>query len=1075
MVYMLNRIDTRSNPGTIPCTRYHGSRPDTDLLAFGENVAVLKPTERSPKVKFRPPKTHGIYVGPDHQRNGYFVYIREGGSRIVPSCDVTFMGLQLRPHFLPMTKFEMTEGTPSATPAMTLEHTAFPHLTTVEWQALHRLAAVSGEFVVTSLLSSATPDQQRQAIQEFIERELAKAKRRVITPSHSSRNDAMKMETPTYSGVGQDRLPLNRLFREVDIAIASRMIEAPTARVNFLLSRFSGKAKEWALGKLDVDRNAFHTLVILQSDLRLAFEPPQDESRMRAAFFALRQGKMSMRDYVQKTRHLVSCIVTNAINVASQVHVFIFRLREGMTRYCLTRAEPSTLEVAFALALREDYSVASSYARVPTSDARASTPEPTEIDAIEAESRSRPTSIARGPRFNNDNRPRDGRPLICYRCRKAVHRAAVCRALAPVLASAEAVGEADDMFPTAHPKTGRPPVLHAHFNATTTNGDSRLILICLHVAGAEHPLRALLDSGATNNFIRDDFLALLPLHVRVRNGPGDIVVKLADGKSRRALRLAVSLAYCFDGFSTNADFLVFEVNYAFKCILGMPWLARYLPEVDWLARSVRRRTGYDVSEVFTHLLVAPSRNVAVVDRTSTTPPLQRESDGPRCVKCTVSVIGHVTNPPSQAACEGIKRNAVEHRLPHVNNAVEQGLPRMENAVEQRLPYVQCAVEQGLPLEDATVELRPPFADDSIGQTTLRDTGMTETEVPCLEEDDVSASETSASSSGSRCLTKSKRNRSGRRRLRRRPTEADQAPSSESVNVVEYSEDSPNRIRTVEVANPPSDAATITRIPGLSWKHFLRDLKAGEIEQVCLLTGADQPTVLANVVSDDASSPRPKAAEPKSVRETLKKATGGWRVVHAFNKLNDATIPAQTPIHRKDMVLDTMSGSFIYSVIDLTDGFYQILMRESDIPLTAVSPPSGMVWEWLWLGLANYLHQYTKGYAGLIQPMSFLLEKGVSWDWRPEHQDAFDAVKKSLASAPVLILPDTSRPFHVVCDASDFAIGCALMQLDAKDRERVVSYQSRQMKTAEKNYPVHDKELLAMHYALIKFRVYLLGE
>ncbi|KAE8905878.1 hypothetical protein PF003_g10293 [Phytophthora fragariae] len=129
----------------------------------------------------------------------------------------------------------------------------------------------------------------------------------------------------------------------------------------------------------------------------------------------------------------------------------------------------------------------------------------------------------------------------------------------------------------------------------------------------------------------------------------------------------------------------------------------------------------------------------------------------------------------------------------------------------------------------------------------------------------------------------------------------------------------------------------------------------------------------------------------------------------------------------------------------------------------------------WLGLANYLHKYTKDYAGLIQPMSFLLKKDVASNWCPEHQDAFDAVKKSLASAPVLMLPDTSRPFHVVCDASDFAIGCALMQFDAEGRERVVIYQSRQMKPAEKNYPVHDKELLAMRYALIKFRVYLLGE
>ncbi|KAE8989419.1 hypothetical protein PR003_g22122 [Phytophthora rubi] len=48
-----------------------------------------------------------------------------------------------------------------------------------------------------------------------------------------------------------------------------------------------------------------------------------------------------------------------------------------------------------------------------------------------------------------------------------------------------------------------------------------------------------------------------------------------------------------------------------------------------------------------------------------------------------------------------------------------------------------------------------------------------------------------------------------------------------------------------------------------------------------------------------------------------------------------------------------------------------------------------------------------------------------------HEDAFDAVKKSLASAPVLMLLNTSRPFHVVCDESDFAIGCALMKFDAE--------------------------------------------
>ncbi|KAG2983412.1 hypothetical protein PC121_g22588 [Phytophthora cactorum] len=90
------------------------------------------------------------------------------------------------------------------------------------------------------------------------------------------------------------------------------------------------------------------------------------------------------------------------------------------------------------------------------------------------------------------------------------------------------------------------------------------------------------------------------------------------------------------------------------------------------------------------------------------------------------------------------------------------------------------------------------------------------------------------------------------------------------------------------------------------------------------------------------------------RKSGHNATGGWRIVHAFNKLNDATIPAQTPIPRKNMVLDSMSGSVIYSAIDLTNGFYQILVRQCDIPLTAGSAPNDMLWEWLVMpqGLKN---------------------------------------------------------------------------------------------------------------------------
>ncbi|POM72587.1 Hypothetical protein PHPALM_10667 [Phytophthora palmivora] len=99
-------------------------------------------------------------------------------------------------------------------------------------------------------------------------------------------------------------------------------------------------------------------------------------------------------------------------------------------------------------------------------------------------------------------------------------------------------------------------------------------------------------------------------------------------------------------------------------------------------------------------------------------------------------------------------------------------------------------------------------------------------------------------------------------------------------------------------------------------------------------------------------------ESKSPHSTptfyVRKPNGKWRLVHAYNKLNNATVPAQTPIPRKDVLLNNMSDCTLYSALDLVDGYYQILMRESDIPLTAVSTPSGMLWGWLVMpqGLLN---------------------------------------------------------------------------------------------------------------------------
>ncbi|POM81004.1 Pol protein [Phytophthora palmivora] len=222
---------------------------------------------------------------------------------------------------------------------------------------------------------------------------------------------------------------------------------------------------------------------------------------------------------------------------------------------------------------------------------------------------------------------------------------------------------------------------------------------------------------------------------------------------------------------------------------------------------------------------------------------------------------------------------------------------------------------------------------------------------------------------------------------------------------------------------------------------------------------------------------------------VRKPNGKWRLVHAYNKLDNATVPEQTPIPRKDVLLNNMSGCTLYSALDLVDGYYQILMRESDIPLTAASTPSGcfgsgyrveggqtaMEVHLKHLRRVFEVMRANKLYANIDKCVfaaeeikvlgCFVSRKDADWVWEQQHQDAFDSIKASLQQVPVLALPDENKSFSVACDASDYAIGCALLQKDDEGRERVVSFQSRQLKAAERNYPVHDKELLAMKYAL----------
>uniref|UniRef100_A0A2N9GYX5 RNA-directed DNA polymerase n=1 Tax=Fagus sylvatica TaxID=28930 RepID=A0A2N9GYX5_FAGSY len=126
-----------------------------------------------------------------------------------------------------------------------------------------------------------------------------------------------------------------------------------------------------------------------------------------------------------------------------------------------------------------------------------------------------------------------------------------------------------------------------------------------------------------------------------------------------------------------------------------------------------------------------------------------------------------------------------------------------------------------------------------------------------------------------------------------------------------------------------------------------------------------------------------------------------------------------------------------------------------------------------LGHAGFYRRFIEGFSSIAKPLCKLLLKDTPFDWTEACQEAFTKLIGKLTSAPIMQAPDWSLPFELMCDASDYAIGAVLGQRKDK-KPHVIYYASRTLNSTQMNYTTTEKELLAIVFALDKFRSYLIG-
>ena len=125
-----------------------------------------------------------------------------------------------------------------------------------------------------------------------------------------------------------------------------------------------------------------------------------------------------------------------------------------------------------------------------------------------------------------------------------------------------------------------------------------------------------------------------------------------------------------------------------------------------------------------------------------------------------------------------------------------------------------------------------------------------------------------------------------------------------------------------------------------------------------------------------------------------------------------------------------------------------------------------------LGLAFYYRRYVQGFASIARPLHKARETSCTLHWTDEAQHAFDALKISLTTTPILPFPSLQKTFILYTDAKQFAMGVVLAQ-EHDGCERVICYASRALTKSHSEYSAARPELLATVTFTRHFGHYLL--
>ncbi|GFS73216.1 retrovirus-related Pol polyprotein from transposon 17.6 [Trichonephila clavipes] len=168
--------------------------------------------------------------------------------------------------------------------------------------------------------------------------------------------------------------------------------------------------------------------------------------------------------------------------------------------------------------------------------------------------------------------------------------------------------------------------------------------------------------------------------------------------------------------------------------------------------------------------------------------------------------------------------------------------------------------------------------------------------------------------------------------------------------------------------------------------------------------------------------------------------------------------------------DILALPYLDDIIVLSETFEKHI---KSCVYTGYSTPKNVKELQSFLQTCSWFRRYIQDFAKISRPLSYLTKKKVKWQWGFDQQNAFQTLKNSLTTPPVLKQADGTKPYIIRTDASNYALGAVLLQGEGSD-EHPIEYASRLLTPAERNYSTTERKALAVVWALKKFRGYIEG-